>query len=364
MNAEAAAVGIGAGMQSPGADDTLAGMLTAALAVILHAAASIAQPSAAAGECVILAPLDGAQETVVGGEECDRRTLPASTFKIPHALIALDTGVVTDRTRMTWDGTKQDFPVWERDHTLDSAIKSSVVWFFQRAARSIGREREVAHLRAFAYGTQTFSKEVDRFWLNGDLQISPREQIAFLRRMYTYQLPVGHAHVDTVIAAMTMPRGKLSNAAGVHDFALQWPDPIVRAKTGNGTVNGERASWLIGEIESGGRRFVFASRARSSTRTLETTAGADLALRVLNALAPQRGSAAHPAHRNALIGLWAQGKPAFGVYVPHENAAPRGQPARPAVYTRDGGETLAMNPLYDFVFLNLGPPDTTGKPKS
>jgi beta-lactamase class D len=288
-------------------------MFTVALAAVLAASPLPTPPSVSTGECVILAPLDGSPETVAGGDECDRRTLPASTFKIPHALIALDTGVVTERTTMKWDGTRQDFPAWERDHTLDSAIKSSVVWFFQRAARSIGRDRELEHLRRFAYGSQTFAKEVDRFWLNGDLTISPREQIAFLKRMYSYQLPVARAHVDTVIAAMTMPPGKLSNAAGMHEFALRWPNPIVRAKTGNGTVNGERASWVIGEIESEGRQFVFASRVRSSTRTLETTAGADLALRVLNAAAPQRTAARH---KNAGIDLLAQGKPAFGVYVP------------------------------------------------
>ena len=61
-------------------------------------------------------------------------------------------------------------------------------------------------------------------------------------------------------------------------------------------------------------------------------------------------------HVNVLIDLWAQGKPAFGVYAPNENPGPRGQrgqPPQPAVYTRDGGERLAMNPLYDYVFLNL-----------
>ena len=61
-------------------------------------------------------------------------------------------------------------------------------------------------------------------------------------------------------------------------------------------------------------------------------------------------------HQNAVIDLWAQGKPAFGVYAPNENPWPRGQrgqPPQPAVYTREGGEKLAMNPLYDFVFLNL-----------
>ena len=237
---------------------------------------------------VVVAPLGGGAETAFGGDECDRRTLPASTFKIPHALIALDTGVVTDKTVMTWDGRKKDFPAWERDHTLDSAIKSSVVWFFQEAARSIGRERELQHLRAFAYGSQTFERQVDSFWLNGDLTISPREQVAFLKRMYAYDLPIDKRHIDTVKAAMTMPPGKILNALGVHEFPLRWPaGTVARLKTGNGGVSGERASWVVGELESAGRAYVFASRVRSSTRTLENTAGVDLAVRVLNTMAPQ-----------------------------------------------------------------------------
>jgi beta-lactamase class D len=63
-------------------------------------------------------------------------------------------------------------------------------------------------------------------------------------------------------------------------------------KTGNGTVSGERASWVVGELESAGRAYVFASRVRSSTRTLETTAGADLAVRILNTMAPHARDAA------------------------------------------------------------------------
>ena len=65
---------------------------------------------------------------------------------------------------------------------------------------------------------------------------------------------------------------------------------------------------------------------------------------------------AAPTRTHGLVDLWAQGKPAFGVYAPNENPAPRGprgQPPQPAVYTREGGEKLAANPLYDYVFLNL-----------
>lgn len=235
-----------------------------------------------------MAPLNGAA-IVLGGDEYGRRTLPASTFKIPHALIALQTGVITDQTVMRWDGVKKDFPAWQRDHSLDSAIKSSVVWFFQRAAESIGRDRELQHLRAFRYGSQGFQHEVTSFWLNGDLTISPREQVAFLQRMFSYDLPVERRHIDTVKTAMTMPGGRLVNASGVHDFRLDWPaDTIVRVKTGNGGASGDRVSWLIGQFEAGGRQYVFANRKRSTSGALDTQAGASLAQRLLNTMAPPR----------------------------------------------------------------------------
>lgn len=254
--------------------------------LVLMLLARATPPTVGAGECVVVARLDG-DVLAVGGDECDRRTLPASTFKIPHALIALQTSVITEHTVMKWDGAKKDFAVWERNHSIDTAIKSSVLWFFQRAAALIGREHELEYLKALGYGSQTFSREVDSFWLNGDLTISPREQVAFLTRMYSYQLPIERRHVETVKAAMTMPAGTLSNASGVHRFALRWPrGTIARLKTGNGSVNGERASWLVGEIDSRGRQYVFASRVRSSTRTLANTAGADLALRLLNTMRP------------------------------------------------------------------------------
>ncbi len=70
-----------------------------------------------------------------------------------------------------------------------------------------------------------------------------------------------------------------------------------------------------------------------------------------------------PASHAQVLDLWKQGKVAFGVYAPNENApvrtggagAPTGQrpPMPPPLYTVGGGEKLAMNALYDYVFLNL-----------
>jgi 2-keto-3-deoxy-L-rhamnonate aldolase RhmA len=69
-------------------------------------------------------------------------------------------------------------------------------------------------------------------------------------------------------------------------------------------------------------------------------------------------------HENAVLDLWTAGKPVFGVFVPNEaggaggagRAGGRGEPGVPRpkpVYTKAGGEKLAANPLYDYVFLNL-----------
>ena len=63
-------------------------------------------------------------------------------------------------------------------------------------------------------------------------------------------------------------------------------------------------------------------------------------------------AAASPAatqRRPSVLALWSEGRPAFGVFVPNESPTPRSA----SVYTREGGEKLAANALYDFVFLNL-----------
>jgi beta-lactamase class D len=70
------------------------------------------------------------------------RSGPASTFKIPHALIALQTGVISpDDNIKKWDGEKKAISSWEADHSLQSAMEHSVVWYFQETARDIGEDR-------------------------------------------------------------------------------------------------------------------------------------------------------------------------------------------------------------------------------
>lgn len=68
------------------------------------------------------------------------------------------------------------------------------------------------------------------------------------------------------------------------------------------------------------------------------------------------GRGADASAGRALVALWSEGVPAFGVFVPSERqpgaTGPDGE-RLPPLYTADGGARLAANPLYDYLFLNL-----------
>ena len=187
------------------------------------------------------------------------RYTPASTFKIPNALIALETGVVKDtETVMVWDKAKypaQDwtdapFVYWKQDHTLSSAMKYSVIWYFREIALGIGEERMKTHLAKFEYGNQDISgglaskRMFEAFWLNNSLKISADEQIEFLRKFYEGKLSVSTRSTDTVKKILVLeetPNYKLSGKTG-----------------GVGNLNGKALGWFIGYLETKDNTYFFA----------------------------------------------------------------------------------------------------------
>ncbi len=185
------------------------------------------------------------------------RFLPASTFKIPNSLIALETGVVDGpEFALTRDPGKAPeqpwWPAsWRGDHTLRSAIRNSVVWYYQEVARRIGPERMQAWLRRLRYGNEDLSGGIDRFWLDGALRISALEQVDFLNRLLDGRLPVS-----------ARSRGI------VRDILLleEAPDYRLYGKTGTASVSATRElGWLVGWVERGERRDVFALNVEGET---------------------------------------------------------------------------------------------------
>jgi beta-lactamase class D len=82
-----------------------------------------------------------------------RRYSPASTFKVPHSLFALDAGLLRDEFQVIpWDGVKRSTVAWNEDQTLRSAMRNSTVWVYEGFARQLGDKREVDYLRKIGYG--------------------------------------------------------------------------------------------------------------------------------------------------------------------------------------------------------------------
>ena len=212
--------------------------------------------------CVVIVE-NGTTERWAGSEaDCATRLSPASTYKIPHALIGLETQTVTATTIEKWDGTKYpDQAKWNTDHTVLSAMRPSVLWFFQRMAPRIGAARARQWLDRFEYGNRDTSGPITLYWVNGTLRISPDEQLAFLKKFYDGALPVSKVHLDQVKGAMYQAPGQVENARGVHPLDAQWGPAIrLNSKTGASTIaSGESVSWLVGELTVARRRIVFAS---------------------------------------------------------------------------------------------------------
>ncbi len=214
--------------------------------------------------CFLLHELGVGEVRRSPADGCSSRLSPDSTFKIPHALAALDSGVLAGPdVRFAYDpsfATSWDSPdvpeSWKRDHTLATAMRSSVVWYFQRVATMLGPDRERAYLAKLDYGNRDSASGLTTFWLDGSLRISPDEQERFLVRLYEDALPVSEAAMKAVREILIQPPGVVVNAVGEHPFDAPWPEgAVVSAKTGMG----DEVAWLVGHVHRGGRAWVFVS---------------------------------------------------------------------------------------------------------
>lgn len=181
---------------------------------------------------------------------CRERFSPFSTFKIPNSLIGLETGVIKDAEFVIpWDGKKypaQDsmMPEWNRDQTLRSAIKYSVVWYYRELAKSVGEPRMKEWVTKLDYGNKDISGGIDRFWLRSSLRISADEQIEFLKKLYREQLPVSKRSIEIAKDILTLEK--------TADYKLS-------GKTGGGPLaEGKYIGWFVGYMEAKDNVYFFA----------------------------------------------------------------------------------------------------------
>lgn len=185
---------------------------------------------------------------------------PQSTFKVPLALISYETGILTDTVTPKWDYEEKfqsDIPImldqWKEAHDPKLWIKNSCVWYSQEITRRLGIEKLKFYIDRFEYGNCDVSGDpgknngLVRSWLTSSLQISPLQQIDFVKKILSSSLPISN---NTVRLTSELIQDDGDGLDG-HVFA----------KTGSGFVDRERGlqkGWYIGWMEQEKQKVIFA----------------------------------------------------------------------------------------------------------
>ncbi|WP_425428389.1 class D beta-lactamase [Agarilytica rhodophyticola] len=168
---------------------------------------------------------------VFNSERANKRFAPASTFKVPHTLFALDAGLVKDEFQIfPWDGVKRSFKLHNQDQNLRSAMRYSALWVYEIFAKQLGEEKAKNYLKKIDYGNMDPRTDTGVYWIDGKLAISAYEQIDFLKKLYRNTLPFQKQHLLLLKDLMIVEAGS------------NW---ILRAKTGWQGSYG----WWVGWVE-------------------------------------------------------------------------------------------------------------------
>lgn len=194
---------------------------------------------------IVISSLDG-QKTFIHNEvRAKTELLPASTFKIPNTLIALEYGAVSNSNEIIkWDGQIRSMGAWNRDHSIETAFPVSCVWFYQELAKRVGLDTYHDSLQQIHYGNEKVGPELTTFWLEGDLRISAYQQIDFLRKLVLRQFPFKETSYDLLKQLMVIERTDSYTMSGKTGWATKAEPPV---------------GWLVGYVEAKNGTWLFAT---------------------------------------------------------------------------------------------------------
>ena len=179
-------------------------------------------------------------------EHATLRVAPDSTYKIYDALFGLEEGVITpEDSFIAWNGKNYPFETWNSDQTLQSAMTSSVNWYFQAIDEQLASTNIRNYIQQIGYGNENVSGRLSTYWLESSLKISPVEQVKLLTKLQNNSLGFSSENINAVKDAICLSSSDAGTFYG---------------KTGTGRVNGQDVNgWFIGYIETADNTYFFAT---------------------------------------------------------------------------------------------------------
>lgn len=237
-----------------------------AAALLLLAASAAAN---AGTVCTIVADAADGRILLEDGD-CRSRVTPASTFKIPLALMGFDSGFLSSPQAPVLP-FREGYPAWgggdwTRPTDPGRWMRFSVVWYSQQIARQLGADRLRGYAEAFGYGNADISGDpgrnngLERAWISSSLTISPAEQVVFLRKLVNGTLPVG-------AQATAMTRRIVETFPAPDGWTIQGKTGGAYPRRADGTFDRARGwGWFVGWAAKEGRMLVFARLAQDDRR--------------------------------------------------------------------------------------------------
>jgi len=193
--------------------------------------------------------------------EASAKHSPCSTFKIAISLMGYEEGILIDEKHPQVAYEEKYGPcfleIWKQPQDPISWIKNSCVWYSQWITSQLGEKKFASYVKKFHYGNEDVSGDpgkdngLTHCWLTSSLKISPQEQLAFLEKLTTFQLPVSRR-------AQEMTQKILY----IEELKNGWK---LYGKTGSGyqlnpdgSLNEDlKMGWFVGWVEKGKRKILF-----------------------------------------------------------------------------------------------------------
>ena len=208
--------------------------------------------------------------SVYDPDNARKRISPNSTYKIYDALLGLESGVISPESSViSWNGEACPFEAWEGDQDLNSAMKNSVNWYFQSIDSQLGSDSIKSFLHTIQYGNQQTGSDMDLYWTDSSLKISPLEQVELLKKFNENEFHFSPDNISAVKKALQLSSSDAGNFFG---------------KTGTGRINNRDVNgWFVGYVETSDNTYYFSVNIKADSNA-SGSAAAKIAMSVLSDL--------------------------------------------------------------------------------
>ncbi len=198
--------------------------------------------------CAVILNPGKLQFAIYNRSLAEKRLSPFSTFKIVSGLLGLEYKVVKNaESTMYYNGSTYWLEAWNKNLTFKEAFQNSAVWYFRQIIDRIPRKTMQKSLKDLHYGNADVSAwqgngsnakaELNGFWLNSSLRISPIEQTIAMYNIFSMGSSFSPAHTELLADFMQV------GYRGVY------------GKTGS---DGKGQSWFVGFVKKGLYKDYFA----------------------------------------------------------------------------------------------------------